>query len=412
MDQHQQLIDRLTTFYRDAGSEAPSTPPWVVSMRRRPRWLQPVLASVALVALAVGLLVSLRTAREHANHVTASAPPTVSASAHPTQSPSPSSSPVSTWITRRVTLGGQVYYGMTLDSSAIFALYTPTASDPHDTSHTTLTRIDRSTGKVITNGPFSGGFQLVRVGAGLWVVGGMSGGPTVDKYWMDLVDPITLQVKYRTWVPGRPGPTVFGLPQVSGTSSFLWLGYGQQAYRLDPGTGKILVTVSFSGTVTSVSIDPLGQRLYVGVDLAPSQDNQDQVVELDGHTGARLLSAPTGGNGLGGPQVVAAADGVWIAYATGMMGAIEHRSAASLALLPTPSQYGHTNGISVFVGGGSVWFLDPSVRQLTCADPRTGAIAASTQMSFPTTTVADSKGSYVAEQAEIDFLRPDPSCSH
>jgi hypothetical protein len=304
-----------------------------------------------------------------------------------------------------------VYYGMALDSSAVFALYTPTANNPHDTSQTTLARIDRTTGTVITNGPFPGGFQLLRVGAGLWVVGGMSGGPTVDKYWMDLVDPVTLQVKYRMWVPGRPGPAVFALPELTGASNLLWLGYGQQVYRLDTGTGRILNTISFSGTVTSVSIDPSGQRLYVAVEPPSIPNNQARVVELDGHTGAQEASAATGGADLGGPHLAASADGVWVAYATGMMGAVEHRSAANLAILPTPSQYGHTNGISLVVGGGSVWFVDGGAQRVACADPRTGTIAASTELPFPTALVTDSKGIYVAVQDEVDFLQAN-SCPH
>lgn len=299
-----------------------------------------------------------------------------------------------------------MYYGMALDSSAVFALYTPTASNPHDTSQTTLARIDRTTGTVITNGPFPGGFQLLRVGAGLWVVGGMSGGPTVDKYWMDLVDPVTLQVKSRTWVPGRPGPGVFGLPELTGASDILWLGYGQHLYRLDPGTGRILNTISLSGTVTSVSIDPSGRRLYVGVVTASSQAS---IIELDGRTAAQHASTPTGGGDLGGPHLAASADGVWVAYATGMMGAVEHRNAANLALLPIPSQFGHTNGISIVVGSGSVWFVDGGAQRVACADPRSGTIAASTELPFPTVMVTDSKGTYVAVQDEVDFLQPN-SC--
>ncbi|HVS05776.1 MAG TPA: hypothetical protein VHK65_06375 [Candidatus Dormibacteraeota bacterium] len=366
---------------------------------------------MALALLVIGAVVGLRMARQQANRITAKPTPTVlfSPSAQPTASASPT--PLSSWITRRVPLAGQLYYGMALDSSAVFALYTPTANNPHDTSQTTLARIDRTTGRVVTNGPFAGGFQLLRVDAGLWVVGGMSGGPTVDKYWMDLVDPVTLQVKSRTWVPGRPGPGVFGLPELTGASKLLWLGYGQQIYRLDPATGKILATVSFSGTVTSVSLDPSGQHLYVGIEPTSSQDNQDQIVELDSNTGARLASAPTGGAGLGGPHVVGSADGVWVAYATGMMGQVEHRSASNLALLPIPSQFGHTNGVSVVVGAGSVWFVDGGAQRVACADPRTGTIAASTELPFPTVLVTDSKGTYVAVQDEVDFLQPN-SCPH
>ena len=418
MDPRERMIERLTAFYREAGSDAPSSPStWTVEARRRAGWLQPVLASVALIVLVIGAVVGLRVAREQANRNAPKPTPTAisspSAAPSETPSPTPSPTPLSNWITRRVPLGGQTSYGqgMALDSSAVFALYNPTSNNPHDTSQTTLAGIDRTTGKIVTNGPFAGGFQLLEVGAGLWVVGGMSGGPTVDKYWMDLVDPVTLQVKFRMWVPGRPGHTVFTLPQLTGTSNILWLGYGQQLYRLDPGTGQTMATVNVSGTVTSVSLDPSGQRLYVGVEPAPAQYIQDQVLELDGNTGQRLASASTGGAGLGGPHVVGSADGVWIAYATGMMGQVEHRDAANLAVLPNASQDGHTNGISVVVGSGTVWFVDGSAQQLSCADPKTGTVAASTELSFTSGLVTDSKGTYAGVRDEVDFLQP-KSCPH
>lgn len=416
MDQRERLIQHLGAFYREAGSEASFPPPkWAVKakLQNRAGWLQPVLASVALVVL-MGAVVGLRVAREQ-KPVTEKPTPSVipSASAAPTApSATPSPIPLSSWITRRVPIAGQVYYeqAIALDSSAIFALYTPTSNDPHDNSQTTLARIDRTTGKLVTNGPFPGGFRLLRVPTGVWVVGGMNGGPAVDKYWMDLVDPVTLQVKSRVWVPGRPGPTAFGLPDLTGASNIMWLGYGQQLFRLDPGTGKVMATVTLAGTVSSVSLDPSAKRLYLGVVPAASQAYQEaQVLELDGTTGSRIASATTGGAGLGGPQVVASADSVWISYATGMMGQVEHRDAANLALLPNPSQVGHTNGIGIVVGGGSVWYLDGMAERVACADPRTGAIASTANLTFPAALVADANGTYAAVPGEIDFLKPE-SC--
>lgn len=418
MDQRERLIQLLGAFYREAGSEAFFPPPkWAVKakLQNRAAWLQPVLASVVLVVLVMGAVVGLRVAREQ-RPVTEKPTPSVipSASAAPTATPSatPSPIPLSSWITRRVPIAGQVYYeqAIALDSSAVFALYAPTSNDPHDNSQTTLARIDRSTGNLVTNGPFPGGFRLVRVATRLWVVGGMNGGPAVDKYWMDLVDPLTLQVKSRVWVPGRPDPTAFGLPDLTGASNMMWLGYGRQLFRLDPSTGKVMATITLAGTVTSVSLDPSGKRLYVGVVPPPSQTNWEaQVLELDGTTASRIASAATGGAGLGGPQVVASADSVWISYATGMMGQVEHRNAANLALLPNPSQVGHTNGIGVVVGAVSVWYLDGMAERVACADPRTGAIASTANLTFPAALVADANGTYAAVPGEIDFLKPE-SC--
>jgi sugar lactone lactonase YvrE len=109
--------------------------------------------------------------------------------------------------------------------------------------------------------------------------------------------------------------------------------------------------------------------------------------------------------------LAAAADGVWIAYATGMMGAVEHRGATDLAMLVDP-QYGHTNGIRVFVGGGALWFVDPGAGRLACADLRTGTTAASSQETLPAAIVADANGSYLGDSDGVGFLRPDPSCPY
>jgi hypothetical protein len=321
-------------------------------------------------------------------------------------SPTPTSTPFATWVARRVLLNGQVYYGMALDSSAVFALYTPPSSNIHDVSKVVLARIDRTTGSVLTNGPFPGGIELVRVGSGLWVVGGMSGGPTVDKYWMDLVDPITLQVKIRDWVPGRPGVDLFTLPQLTGSTDSLWLAYGAGLYQLDPSTGTIISTINVSGTLTSASLDSSGKRLYVGLVPPSSSSWQAQVFEFDAHTGARLASAPTGGADLGGPHVAAAVNGVWVTYATGMLGQVEHRDSTSLSLLPIRSQVEHTNSIDAVVGGNSVWFIDQMAEQLACADAETGSIITSVSgVPLPFALVADTRGTYVAASNGVDFLQ-------
>lgn len=414
MEREKELLERLTAFYRQEGAEAPSSPPvWTIENRRQTGWLHPVLASAALAALVIAAVVGVRTFRPQASRVTVKPTATVlsSASATPsaTLSPTPLPPALSSWITRRIPLGSPVYTGMAIDSSAVFALYTPTSTYPRDTSQVSLARIDRTTGRVVTNGPFPGGFQLVRVRAGLWVVGGMSGQPG-GKYWIDLVDPVTLQVKARSWVSGQPSPQ-FALPRLTGTPSLLWLAYGSQISRLDPATGKILTSITVVGIATSASLDPSERRLYVGIEPVSSSNNQAQVIELDALTGVRRASAWTGGLGLGGPTVAASTDGVWIAYATGMMGQVEHRSAADLSLIPNASQTEHSNGIYVVVGGGSVWYLDGGAQQLACVDPRTGAIAASTDLGPLTALVADSKGTYAAVPDEVDFLQTN-SCPH
>jgi hypothetical protein len=304
---------------------------------------------------------------------------------------------------------------MSLDASAIFALYAPApVSGGIDPSKMRVARIDRTTGAMTTAGDFPYATTLARVTAGLWVAAGPGigdGTVAADTKWLTLVDPVTLRVKQRVHLPTQADSGSFAGPQLTGASNLLWLGYGHSLYRLDPTTGRILLTESLPGTATSISIDPSGHRLYVGVEVTPGQNSQDLVVEWDALTGARLASAPTGGLGLGGPHVAAAADGVWISFATGMQGAVGFHSASDLSLL-IGDQSRHTNGIRAFVGGGAVWFVDGGVDLLACVDPRTGTIAASSQESLPEAVVADANGSYLGDFDGVGFLRPDPSCPH
>jgi hypothetical protein len=192
----------------------------------------------------------------------------------------------------------------------------------------------------------------------------------------------------------------------------MWLAYGHSLYRLDPATGGVLLAMTLPGTATGISIDPLGQRLYLGLDATSDHGANALVSEFGASTGASVASAPTGGAGLGGPQVSAASDGVWIAYATGMMGAVEHRSAAKLALVTGP-QGGHINGIRISVGGGALWLVDAgNAGRVACADSRTGNVLASSDESLPALVVADSGGSYLGDAEGVGFMRPDASCPH
>jgi len=411
MNSQDELIERLTRFYREAGGEVSSLPPaWVPAKRRTARWLQPALASIALVALAVGLAVTFRLVRDQA-HRKVGPVPTVSAS--PSPSPSASPTPPSTWVTRRVPIGPVV--AMSLDSAAIFALYAPApTAGGIDPSKIGLARIDRATGAVATMGGFPYAKTVARVTAGLWVAAGPGigdGTVAADTRWLTLVDPVTLSVKQRVHLPAQADSGSNAGPQLAGAANLLWLGYAHSLYRLDPISGRTLLTVSVPGTVTSISLDPSGHRLYAGVEVTPSQNSEDLVVEWDALTGARLASAPAGGLGLGGPHVAAAADGVWISFATGMMGAVGHLSATGLVLLSSP-QYPNTNGIHVFVSGGTLWLVDGMLHQVACADPLTGVIAASSLESFPEAVVGDANGSYLGGFDGLGFLRPDPSCSH
>jgi len=398
MKHQEDLVDRLGRFYRQAKLEVPASPPaWIPPQRRsRPSW-QPVLASAGLAAVVVSLFIAVRYARDHQNQVHVTASPTVHASVVPsaTAAPSttPSPSPDASWVTRRFPVGS--VSAMLLDSSGVFSM-----------TGTKLARIDRSTGAVTTADIPANASGMALTSAGLWVASGPGIAPAAtNAQWLTLLDPVTLKVTRQVHLPGQPGSDMNAGPQLAGGNQ-LWLGYGTGLYRLNPDTGDQLSTQGIAGTVTSLSIDASGQRLYVGV--GPSQTQPATVVEFDATIGARLASANTGGAGLGGPHVAAATDGVWVSYATGTMGLIEHRSAANLSMLG--SSVRTSNTVRAVVDAGALWIVDGMAQQLTCADPASGVTRAATAETLPSAFVADAGGAYLGDNTGVAALQPPASC--
>jgi hypothetical protein len=415
MNNQEQLIERLTRFYHEAGGEVSSVPPsWVGGNQRSVRWLQPAMASLAVVVLAVGLAVTVRVAREEAQR---NPPATIGPSLLPLPIPAPFSMPSPTtsplaapsWVTRRVALG-QVQ-AMSLDASAIFVLYSPNpVRGGVGANQMRLARIDRATGAGISTGPFPNGSGMARTASGLWLAAGADQSrPAADTQWLTLIDPVTLKVKQRVRLPGSPEKGASSEPQLSGTGNVMWLGYGHSLYRLDPATGRTTLRQSLLGTAGPISIDPSGRRLYVAVN-PPAGTNYDAlIIEWDAFTGTRIGSVVTGGAGLGGPQVVATPTGYWVAFPTSEVGVVEYIGAADLTDIIEPQRQG-TKSIRVYLGGGALWFVDPGTGQVACADPRNGTVAASSQESSPAIVVADANGSYLGDAHGVGFLRPDPAC--
>ena len=399
MNHEEQLVKRLTRFYEGAKREVSATPPvWVAPGRQRGRWIQPVLASAALAAVALSVGVGIRMARENRNPPTVATSPTVSASASPTPSatPTPAPSPGPNWVTQRFAVGS--VKAMTLDSSAAFAL-----------GPSKLSRIDRSSRAVTTVAAQANASGIAETSAGVWVAGGPGTAPApANSTSLTLFDAATLQVKRQAPLPGQPGSDVNAGPQLDGNASLLWLGYGNHVYRLDPDTGSTRLMQALPGTAVSISLDPSGQRLYVGIEVPSNASGQDRVLELDASTGATLASSESQGRGLGGPHVTGASDGVWVSYATGTMGAVEHRSAVSLA--PTGNSIRTSNTIHAVVGAGALWLIDGMAQQLTCADPGTGATRASSPESEPQALVVDSNAAYLGDATGVAAMQPPAAC--
>ena len=321
MNHEEQLVQRLTRFYESAKREISATPPpWVVPGPQRGRWIQPVLASAALAVVVLSVTVGIRIARDNRNHPVVATSPTASASASPTPSATPTPPPSAgpNWVTQRFAVGA--VNEMALDASRVFAL-----------GQAKLSRIDRSSGAVTSATAPANASGIAETSAGIWVAAGPGTAPApANSTSLTLFDAGTLQVKRQAPLPGQPGSDANAGPQLDANASLLWLGYGNHVYRLDPNTGNPLLNQALPGTAVSISLDPTGQRLYVGIEVPSNANGQDRILALDASTGATLASAETGGRGLGGPHVAGAPDGVWVSYATGTMGAVEHRSAVKL----------------------------------------------------------------------------------
>lgn len=401
MNHDEQLVERLNRFFQDAKSEITATPPtWEVPGHRRGRWIQPVFASAALAVVILAVVVGVRMLRDSRNPVGVTTSPTVSASPSATPSasatPTPAPSPAANWVTQRFPAGS--VSKLTLDRAAVFAL-TPSK----------VTRIDRSSNATTAAAIQPNATGIALTGAGLWVAAGPGIAPApASSQSLTLLDPVSLQPTRQTQLPGAPGSETNVGPQLAGDATMLWLGYGHGLYRLDPQTGSVLLSQAIPGTAVSISLDPAGQRLYVGVEASSNASGPDRVLELDAATGATLASADTGGRGLGGPHIAAAVDGVWVGFATGTQGSVEHRNAASLALIG--SSIRTSNTIDAVVGAGALWLIDGTAQQVTCADPASGATRASSPETAPAAFAVDANGAYLGDAAGVAAMQPPAAC--
>lgn len=286
---------------------------------------------------------------------------------------------------------------------AVYALYAPPGGQG-TVATDMLARVDRFSGAVRKIGPLPGAAR-VAVGAGsVWVGGSSRPGGTIG---VVRLDPDTLQQRASVPLPAESAdrPLVAGL---AASADRVWLAYGMHLYRLDPSTGAVQSRQSLDGPATSIAFDASVGRLYVGSDAAGTQ-TQATVTEWDAATERRLAGAGTGGAALGGPEVAAAADGAWVAFATGMLGGVEHRRASDLTAVPTASTR-YTNSVHVYVASGFVWTADSMANQLACLDPATGAVRVSRTQSLGGVVAGDAAGIYLGSDSGVGTLVPDPRC--
>jgi len=295
---------------------------------------------------------------------------------------------------------------------AVYVLYAPPTSEGAlaNATDTRLARIDRTSGRVLTAGPFPFASQIALAGSVVWIgpYNQYPGTSSADSRMLVGVDAVTLATQLRAALPsdGAQRSLFANLASDSGSA---WVAYGTHLYRLAATSGVTLASRSLVGVATSIALDPTAQRLYVGMDAAQANGSQASVTEFVPATLKPLVSASTGGADVGGPQVAAGTDDVWVSYATGMLGQVEHRRASDLAALPVAAAV-HSNGVRVFDISGMVWVSDTMAGLLMCLDPHTGAVLAAWSAVQGGVVAGDDSSLYFGDINGVASVQPDSRC--
>ncbi len=308
----------------------------------------------------------------------------------PSPSPSPSGMYNGTWSIGFVT-------AIALSPDAAYTLFDPKgAQGPTQGPQAwMLARIDRATGAVRTAGPFPDAVTLALGGSSVWI--GNRSNTLVQ------VESTTLARQRDIRLPQTP--TDIGA-RVTASNQFVWVTYGSMLYQLDSLDGQEVRSASVAGNADSISLDPTGRRLYIGADGC-ANNGAGYVTEWDALSLRKLVAVDTGGGCLGGVGVSASKDGVWIDYATGMLGQIEHHATSDLRLLPLVSSE-HSNAIQVYAVAQAVWTSDANA--FACIDPATGKEKSTWPATGTVVIAGDAQGVYVGDDAGLHLLNRDLRC--
>jgi hypothetical protein len=296
-------------------------------------------------------------------------------------------------------------------ADAVYVLYAPPTSEGalSNATDTRLARIDRVSGRVVTAGPYPFAMRIALAGGVVWI-GPNNQYPGVaapDSRMLIGVDALSLSTLRRVTLPNDPAPLAL-VANLAANSSTVWVAYAKHLYRLAAGSGAILASITLAGVATSVTIDPAGQRVYAGLEDVPTT-GAASISAYDAVSLRPVVSAETGGGGLGGPHVAAGAQDIWVSYATGMLGQVEHRKASNLASIPGVSTM-HTNGVQVFDIAGMVWVADAMAGQLMCLDPQTGSVRAVWSTGQGGVIAGDRSVLYFGDITGVGSFQPDSRC--
>lgn len=316
-------------------------------------------------------------------------------------------------LTKQWTVGPVADIAVTPD--AVYVLHTTAASQGAQAfaRDTRLARIDRRSGALSTAGPFPGAFHIAVAAGVVWMGINLAArsnppgsNPPDGSYALVGVEAQNLQVLQRVTLPAD-GQSSFA-PNLAGRADVLWVAYGTHVYRLAGSSGRTLGSQTLGGVQSSISIDSAGKRVYVGIIEVPVSANST-IIEFDPVILRVVVADTTGGGDLGGPQLAAGANDLWVAYATGMLGQVERRQASNLAKLPVASAL-HTNGVRVYEIAGVVWVADQMAGQLECLDPESGAVRVAWITNQGAMVAGDASGLYFADVSGVGSFQLDSRC--
>jgi hypothetical protein len=329
---------------------------------------------------------------------------------HPAAEPATAATPPSPWVGSVLPLGS--VDAVALDPDALYAVVERLQLGVWDLDRAMVARLDRATGRVTLGGPFPAADSLALAGGKLWVGAGLHPGiANPGRQALYALDPATLQVENELSLQPPPDATQFSA-RLAGTEKLLWLGWGADLIRIDPGSASVLRRLDQgAGTgVDDVVVDPAGDRMYVSTRL-PSGDAL--ITARDPVSGATSASATE--HSTAGARLAAAGDGVWITFPTGLSSGLSHRRATDLGALGLAAATGgglpSGNTLRAFLVDGLLWLADAQRSTLSCADPRTGAVRATAGIARAGELAGDAAGIYLGATDGVVVIGLDPRCA-
>jgi hypothetical protein len=107
--------------------------------------------------------------------------------------------------------------------------------------------------------------------------------------------------------------------------------------------------------------------------------------------------------------VSASKDGVWVAYAGGNLGAIQHLRAGDLKSLPVAHR-ATSNAVQVRVIAQVVWLIDGGTQHVACLGPRDGSESAAWDNVNAIDLGGDINGVYLGTTDGLYQVNVDPRC--